>query len=506
MARHQRTASTNLRWALLVLYRERRVFGAVFGGIVAVVVGYSLLAQPVFRAETKLLVTIRRAPLAVSPSGDDRQPPVPQVREEDLNSVVAMLGGRELVRRTLEDLSGAGAATAEGPSWIGTILRAPVALLRGAYYGLHGSPHPSALDRRVVATAERLQILPVRRSNVVGLAFEDADPAYAAEFLNQFVQVFLGAYARATEPGQAEGFFDRQSALLAGKLHESEIALREFRGRAGIVDLEEQRKSVVSALTAAEADLDRVQVDLAASRSRRGAIDRTLPKVQRMVPSARREVHEATSQVRGHLMMLEVKRADLLQKYRDDSIRVRELDEQIQAAKDTLRRAAAAPTQEHEYALNKTFEALEVEGAMESARVDELAARAVALADKVAELRQRALAFDTQALELERLERERRLDEEVYTSYVQQREAARLSNALNQSQILNLAVAAPATAPVSPVRPRLRSNLAFAVLLGAAAGVLAAFVRDVVAGGIDFPEDIERASGLDVLGVVPAGR
>lgn len=505
MARHQRNAATSLRWALLVLYRERRVFGGVFGGIVAVVLAYSFLVQPVFRAETKLLVTIQRAPLAVSPSSDDRQPPVPQVREEDLNSVVAMLGGRELVRQTLEDLSGA-AATADGPSWLGNILRAPVALFRGAYYGLHGSPHPSALDRRVVATAERLQILPVRRSNVVGLAFEDADPIFAAEFLNQFVRVFLGAYARATEPGQAEGFFDRQSALLAGKLHDSEIALQEFRGRAGIVDLDEQRKSVVSALTAAEADLDRVQVDLAASRSRRGAIDRTLPKVQRMVPSARREVHEATSQVRGHLMMLEVKRADLLQKYRDDSIRVRELDEQIRAAKDTLQRAAAAPTQEHEYALNKTFEALEVEGAMESARVDELAARAVALADKVAELRQRALAFDTQALDLERLERERRLDEEVYTSYVQQREAARLSNALNQSQILNLAVAAPATAPVSPVRPRLRSNLAFAVLLGLALGILAAFVRDAAAGGIDFPEDIERASGLDVLGVLPAGR
>ena len=499
------TYGRNLRWAVLVLYRRRHSFAVVFAVVVALVVVYTLLAQPIFRAEAKLLVTVNRAPLAVSPEVNPRQAPIPQVREEDLNSVVAMLGGRELVRDTLQKMAATPAGDG-GPGLVGRIARAPVELFRSVYYGIHGRIRPSGLDRRVQAVAERLQITPIRRSNVVAVAFEDPDPAWAVRFLDTFVDGFLDAYARTMAPTAAEAFFETQSGLLATKLRDSERALREYRGRVGIISLEDQRKSVVEALTEAEGEYDHARIELAASRTRLDAITATLPKVSRMVPTGRREVHEATSQLRGHLMLLEVKRADLLQRYTDDSIRVGEIDEQIGAARKALARAEADPTQEHEYGLNKTYETLSVERALESARVEEMKARLTALESQIEQLRDRALAFDAEATDLERLERERAIDQEIYPAYRQQREAARLSGALNQSQILNLAVAAPAATPSTPVRPRLRVNLMLGLLLGFAAGALAAFARDATNGGIDFPEDVEHTSGLDVLGVLPGAR
>jgi len=454
-------------------------------------------------------VTVNRAPLAVSPEVNPRQQPIPQVREEDLNSVVAMLGGRELIRETLQGIAvepSAGGAGAAGPGFVGAIMRAPIDMLRGAYYGLHGRIRPSALDRRVGDVAERLQIMPIRRSNVVGLAFEDSDPIWAARFLDRFLDHFLSAYARIVDPTKAEAFFATQSDLLATKLRDSEHALKAYRGQVGIVSLEDQRKSVVAALADAESAFDRAEIDLAASRKRLAAITAALPKVSRMVPTARREVHDATSQVRGHLMLLEVKRADMLQRYNPESIRVGELDEQIAAARETLTRAAADPTEEHEYGLNRTFETLSVEHALESARVEETGARLAALERQVGHLRERAIAFDAESIDLERLERDRAIDEEIYAAYLQQREAARLSNALNQSQILNLAVAASAATATTPVRPRLRVNLTIGLLLGLACGALAAFARDASSGGIEFPEDVERVTGLDVVGVLPGAR
>ncbi len=495
----------NVRWAAVVLYRQRRVFVGVFVAVLLLVIAITLLMRPIFRAEATLLVTVNRAPLAVSPEVDARQLPVPQVREEDLNSVVAMLGGRELVRDTLQSLA-AEPGENSGSGILSSILRAPVELFRGAYFGIHGRNRPTALDRRVTAVADRLQISPVRRSNVVSVGFEDADPEWAAHFLDRFLSTFLDAYARAVDPSKAEEFFEAQSGLLATKLRASEDALKSFRGRSGIVSLDEQRKSVVTALATAEAEHDRVRVELAASHRRLDSIRDTLPKVDRFIPTARREVHDATSQIRGHLMLLQVKRAELLRNYTDDSIRVRELDEQIAAAGAAMKRAESNPTQEHEYGLNKTYEALSVERALETARVEELSARLGALEQQIEDLRDRAVAFDSEAVDLERLERERAIDEEIYAAYLQQREAARLSNALNQSRILNLAVASAAATPSTPVRPRLRVNLILGLLLGFACGAFAAFARDGSSGGIEYPEDIEHNTGLDVVAVVPTGR
>jgi tyrosine-protein kinase Etk/Wzc len=500
------TLEGRLRWAVVVLYRQRRLLATVFAAVVLLGVAYTLVVPPVFRAESKLLVTINRAPLAVSPEVNARQQPIPQVREEDLNSVVAMLGGRELVRDTLQAVAAAPGEDSPSPGALGRLLRAPAALLRGAYFGLHGRNQPSALDRQVTAVAERLQVTPVRRSNVVAVAFEDHDPEWAARFLDRFLSTFLDAYARAVDPSRAEAFFEEQTDLLATRLHASEEALKSFRGRSGIVSLEDQRRSVVGALAVAESEYDRVRVELAGSRSRLAAIGATLPQVDRFVPTARREVHEATSVMRGHLMMLEVERAELLSDYTEESVRVRELDEQIAAARGAFGEAQRHPVEEKEYGLNKTFEALSVERALETARVEEYAARLAALGEQIGELRARAVAFDGEAIEIERLERDRAIDENVYSSYLQQREAARLSNALNQSQILNLAVAAPALTPSAPVRPKLRVNLLIALLLGAALGAFAAFARDARTGVIDFPEDIEHGTGLDVLGVVAPRR
>lgn len=497
----------NARWALLVLWRQRVTFASVFLGVVAAVTIYTILMQPIFRAESKLLVTVNRAPLAVSPELNPRYQAVPQVREEDLNSVVSMLQGRELVKTALLGSEGsADDPASRSGSLVGSILRFPIDVFRSAYYGLHGQSRPTTLDRRVKDVAERIQISPIRRSNVVGVAFEDPNPDWAAQFLNRFVDGFLTSYARTMDPSKAESFFDEQSKLLADKLHESERLLKGFRERVGIVSLTDQRKGVVEALTEIAAERDTVQVDLEASKVRLAALDAALPKVRRIVPTGKREVHEATSQVRGHLMLLEVKRAELLQNYTEGSIKVGELDEQIAATKAALARAAADPTEEHEYGLNKTYETLAVEKAMVMARVEELKGRLQALTSKQEQLRDRALAFDSEAVDLERLERERELDEQIYTAYLQQREAARLSNALNRSQIVNVAVATPAATPVSPVRPKLRVNLMIGLLLGLFAGLLVAFLRDQSSGSIDYPEDVERNTGLDVVGVLPEGR
>src|SRR6185436_2966963 len=101
-------------------------------------------------------------------------------------------------------------------------------------------------------------------------------------------------------------------------------------------------------------------------------------------------------------------------------------------------------------------------GAEEAAATDLTAARASLAAlkgkeDAVArqqdEYRKQAELLDAQSFDLARLERQVKLDEEAYLSYVRTAEESRLSNALQQSKMLRLAILEPATLPNGPVSP-----------------------------------------------------
>jgi capsular polysaccharide biosynthesis protein len=97
------------------------------------------------------------------------------------------------------------------------------------------------------------------------------------------------------------------------------------------------------------------------------------------------------------------------------------------------------------------------------------------------------------------------VDEEAYLSYARKKEAARLSNALNRSQILNVSIAEPAPVPITPVRPQPLVNLLLGALIGLSAGVAAAFLREQLDDTIKTAGDVRKGGDLEVLAVIPEG-
>ena len=501
-------SASPLQRTLVTIYRHRKLFFTIFALTFLVVMLFTFLMEPVFRAESKLLVSVNRAKLSVSPEPGSRMAPVSKVEEEDLNSVVSMLRGRELVREVLTN-SGVGEdAVRDRGSAVGQIVRGlvriPVVLVRSFYYGLHGRERPPRIEREVEAIAKRLEVTPVRRSNVIGIALEDADPEWASNFVNSLARTFLEHYARTFDPIQAEAFFDEQTGILEGQLAESERELKAYREKVGIVSLGQQRESIIGGLAAAEAGRDQVLVNLEASRVRLAALKRELPRQQPLIRTRRREVSDAANELKAKLLILEVERAKALENYLPTSQRLRQFDQQIATARSVLVAEKQSPTEEREYGINKTYEVLSLERALEAAKVSELTARLNALDGRLSEHRRRMLSLESNGTDMQRLERQVEVGRRAYSSYLQQREAARLAKALNQSQILNVGVVTPATPPVTPTRPRLRVNFMLALLLGLLLGTLAAFLRDHFDSSVNSTNDIRRNAEMDVLAVVPA--
>jgi uncharacterized protein involved in exopolysaccharide biosynthesis len=82
-------------------------------------------------------------------------------------------------------------------------------------------------------------------------------------------------------------------------------------------------------------------------------------------------------------------------------------------------------------------------------------------------------------------------------------EQSRLSNALEQSKMLRLAVIEPATVPMVPVSPKKGRILFFAIVGGLAVGVGAAFLRDYFNRTVRTSAEVRRIAELEVLAALP---
>jgi uncharacterized protein involved in exopolysaccharide biosynthesis len=320
----------------------------------------------------------------------------------------------------------------------------------------------------------------VGRSNVIEVAFTGDDAAWAREFVNRLTVAYVDHHARLQQLSDAEDFFTRQSDVLWGKVADSETALRDLRRRTGVLPGDDA--DVRTRLGEFSAELSRTRV----------AIEEQAQLVeffQRMT-----EVEDATSRnATPQVLALEAKRAEMLGRYQPGSTRVKEVEAQLRALRGALASydaVAGAPGEA---------------GNLRSARAKEAAlqARERALTKRVEAYEAEVQAIAAQSLDLARLERQLKFDEEAYLSYIRSAEESRLSNALQQSTLLRLRIIEPATLPLSPVAPEAGRILMVTLAGGLMLGFAAAVLRDRLDQSIRTAGDVRRWARLEVLAVLP---
>src|SRR5439155_7012154 len=338
----------------------------------------------------------------------------------------------------------------------------------------------SLLYWTVLGALKGLEATHIKNTNVVEVAFTGPDPRWASEFVNRLTTAYVERYARLQRITAAEDFFTQQSQLLQKKLAESEAALRALREKAGT--LAGQQSEVHDRLNEFGADLARTKIARAEQEER-------LAFLERMRASAGKEAGIATPE----LLALEARRADLLGRYRSDSERVRDVEDQIKRLRDAIASygtITAAP--------NGASQANAPDIIGTRATVAALKGREEALTRQHEEYRRQAELLDSQSVDLARLERQVKLDEEAYLSYVRTAEQSRLSTALEHSKLLRLTILEPATPPLKPTGPTHRRMLSFALVGGLILGMGAGFARDYLDTTLKGPSDVRRYAKLEV--------
>jgi uncharacterized protein involved in exopolysaccharide biosynthesis len=489
MSPQEQAVLTLAREAAHGILRRWKLIVGVYLGIVLVSVSGIFVLPPIYRTAGKILLTTDRAEV----SAGDKAPSLvrtDEVSEGEINSQVQILKSRELIDQVLADMKPPKDDDDDVPSdsRVTRILHAPASFIRTAYKRLHkidnlkpGSP----LYWQTRDVLDRLDASNAHPSNIIDVGYVSSDPEWAQDFVNRLMKAYVEHHAKMQQISEAQDFFNEQSELLRKKLAASEGDLQKARERAGT--LAGQQTEVHERLNEFNAELSRARIARVEQEQRMAFLQQTL---------AGKGGRVATPE----LIALEAKRADLIGKYKPDSERIKEIDSQI----ERLRKAIAGYDS---FTAGSTGDSAGSAAGTDlvggRAALAALQGREAALTKAAEDYKKQAEFLDSQSFDLARLERQVKMDEETYLSYVRSAEQSRLTNAVEQSKLLRLRIIEDAPLPLEAIAPKKGRILFFALLGGLLLSMGLGLARDHFDTTLKSSADVRRYANLETLVSLP---
>jgi uncharacterized protein involved in exopolysaccharide biosynthesis len=275
---------------------------------------------------------------------------------------------------------------------------------------------------------------------------------------------------------------DEQLGVLKTQAQQSAKALQSYQARANLVGVQEQRqitqaKAVESHRAYLEAQTQRLNIEAKFRELSRIARDPAAAETMSLVaddPLIRKLKTEASDLQIERSRIAQIsksKHPDLLQ----IDAQLKQVNQRLQAEIQKLLRSV-----ETEYNVAKSREAALL------ANVNELKEEARRLIEREAQ----ALA----------LQREKESSEELHTAVMKRFRETGIATALEAN---NVRIVEEARPPDRPSRPRTRLIMTLSVVAGLALGGGVALLAESLDNRVRSPEDVERAVGLPILGIVP---
>lgn len=469
----------------MVLFRQRRVF-VCFSGLVFVGVLFYAVAGARYEARMKILVRPGRADAPVSAQ---ENAPLDlthlAITEEDLNSEVQLLQDDAVLRKVAEQ-NGLGEH-----DWLH--------LLRP------GESHEERNERAARQLAKRLRAEPIRKTNLISVAYSSGNPRLAANVLRCLEAAYLEKHTVVRRPeGQAQ-FFEQQTLESRHRLEDAKRQLLQFTAGHQIVSASQQRDLALQRLSEMEGASRQAEVELAETQQRVRVLQEKLPQQPERTTTQIRNADnpELLKALKSSLLELQLKRIQLLSKFEPGHRLVREVEEQIAQAQTAISAETISPVRDETTDKNPHYEWLKSELEKAQVQATALGARQAEAAAQASAYRYIARQFADDAVTQQDLENTEKAAEESYLLYLKKQEESRMADALDQRGIVNVAIAEEPVAPLLPVWSTWTLVL-FGLAAAGVCGTGAAFAADYVNPVFRDPREVTAYLNMPVLASLPA--
>ncbi len=470
-----------LRDFLTILFKHRTKMEAVFLGIVSMVIIGLALSTPTYEARSSVLIKLGREYLYQPEVGRDRTPVISlnqQNHEETINSEIQILTDRDLAEKVI---------TAIG--------------MEKLYPDLAEKKFPKGVTAKEVAIIEfgkKLKVEGVKRSNVIDVSFQHNDPRLAARAVDLLLDYFKEKHLQVYSDPKPS-FLEEQLADYRRKLKTSEDALQTFKQARAVYSLDEQRKLILE---------QRMKLDTAYKETE-NAISGLQEKLRSLRAQSRAMMEDGNAfasseqgniitDAKSKMLELRLKEQDLLVRYKEDSLPVKDVRKQIRMTTNFLAAQEKDVTSKVRTG-NLVYQAAEKERIQTEADLSAQKARLASLGPQAARVNAELRELDHQEKDFQGLKREAAINEANYQVYVQKYEEARISDDMNRKKMANVSIIQAAAVPIKPVKPKKLADIALSIVLGAAAAVGAALFSEYLGRTFNTAQDVERRLGLPVL-------
>jgi polysaccharide biosynthesis transport protein len=332
----------------------------------------------------------------------------------------------------------------------------------------------------VYALQQQVRTTQEGSTNIIKISVAADDAERAAQMANGVAEAYRNENIRSRNRMVMDSrrFVEEQLAALEMKLRSAEDGLREFKEREGQVFLNEEAKAALETFTKLEGDYSKVlrQKDEAIKQIeilQRRDVAPGQPVDERIFTE---EPTALLSVLNARLLDLNQERAHLLINYTPQHPQIKEHDRKIMNVKAGMAREL-------------------------NSKIRSLADREQALKDEIDRYRDRYFSFPRAAIELARLEREVKVNADLYATLKIKHQELLIKSS---EQIEEVAIIEPAVPPPAPMNaPNDQMNMVVGTIMGLFLGIMLAFMRESFDTSIGTIEGVEEYLKVPVLGVIP---
>ncbi len=328
----------------------------------------------------------------------------------------------------------------------------------------------------------RLSIRPIKKTHLVEIYYEGRSPQEAKAVVSSLVAHFIQLQANAyTETGEfAKDFLNKQVNEAQQRLRQSEQDLVAYSNKKGILGIDENQTRHVTKLNHLNLALVQAEVARSAAES----------KYRQVQGDSGRSSNALNNPViinlKARLLDLEGQYQNKLKIFKPDYPDMLRLKQQIN---DAHRKLAS------EKVVIATTKHSDLKSAFLATKSQERRLRR-----ELARFNKKLQSLQNSGVDYNRLKREVESNARLYKNLLQRVDEVSVASLINTS---NIKVVDPAIMPTNKYRPRSALNIVIGLLSGLFLGFGLVFLREIFDHSLKSTEDLQRTTGVPVLGLVP---
>ncbi len=484
----QRPFSPTLRDVTATAFRHRRLMVLTFLGIFIGALVFAFLLPKHYEAHMKILVQRDRVNPPVTAAANTYTPVMSaSVTEEDINSEVQLVESQDLLEKVVEECG-----LEKPPSFMARLL----------------TPNSGDKGYRIAKAVERLRgnlkVGPMPKTDLIEIRYKSSNPELATRVLRALATGYMAKHVEVHRPPGAFDFFEKEANRYRKQLDQSELQLADFSKQEDSVSPTTMVGLTLQKATDFQANLEQTRAQVAATRERIASLQKELTSTPARLTTTNRTADngQLLEQMKSTLLTQEIQRQKLIANYSENYRPVQDVEAQITLTKSAIQAAEKSPVREQDTDQNPTYLWITEELAKAKTDLASEEAQEQATSQIVRNYQNQAISLNQKGLLESDLLRTAKAEETNYLLYQNKGEEARISEALDNKRIVNVAIAEAVTLPELPVHsPWL--YVVLGLLLAAMVSMGLAFTLDYLDPSFRTPNEVEDYLDVPVFASIP---